>query len=296
MSSSSKAVRPEDYRVDGNVAVDLAALPTRPALAAVGNRKLRALLGTEVTRFATLQERLYAESRRALLLVFQGMDAAGKDSTVKHVTSGVNPQGFRITNFTRPTFKEMEYSWLQRHWPALPERGRIGIFNRSHYEEAVTLRVFPDLLAARKLPLRKVDDGFWQERLRDILAFERHLVRNGTTVVKFFLHVSKKEQKKRLLGRLRDPAKNWKFDPADMVARGRWDEYQRAYQAAFNATSTSETPWYIVPADHKGAMRAIVATIVVHALAAMAPRFPTPDAKLRREIVSARKALEAPSA
>ena len=293
---SSSSIHPDNYRVHADVPVDLAAVPTRPALAALGNKKLRAMLGTEVTQLAALQERLYAESRRALLLVFQGMDAAGKDSTVKHVTSGVNPQGFRITNFTRPTFKEMEYSWLQRHWPALPERGRIGIFNRSHYEEAVTLRVFPDLLAARKLPLRKVDDGFWQERLRDILAFERHLVRNGTTVVKFFLHVSRKEQKKRLLGRLRDPAKNWKFDPADMVARGRWDEYQAAYQAAFDATSTPETPWYVVPADHKGAMRAIVATIVVHALAAMAPRFPTPDQKLRREIVAARKVLEAPGA
>ena len=292
----SSSIHPDNYRVHADAALDLAAVPTRPALAAVGNKKLRAMLGAQVTKFAGLQERLYAESRRALLLVFQGMDAAGKDSTVKHVTSGVNPQGFRITNFTRPTFKEMEYSWLQRHWPALPERGRIGIFNRSHYEEAVTLRVFPDLLAARKLPLRKVDDGFWQERLRDILAFERHLVRNGTTVVKFFLHVSRKEQKKRLLGRLRDPAKNWKFDPADMVARGRWDDYQRAYQAAFDATSTPETPWYVVPADHKGAMRAIVATIVVHALTAMAPRFPTPDANLRREIVAARKVLEGPSA
>ena len=292
----SSSIHPDNYRVHADAALDLAAVPTRPALAAVGNKKLRAMLGAQVTKFAGLQERLYAESRRALLLVFQGMDAAGKDSTVKHVTSGVNPQGFRITNFTRPTFKEMEYSWLQRHWPALPERGRIGIFNRSHYEEAVTLRVFPDLLAARKLPLRKVDDGFWQERLRDILAFERHLVRNGTTVVKFFLHVSRKEQKKRLLGRLRDPAKNWKFDPADMVARGRWDDYQRAYQAAFDATSTPETPWYVVPADHKGAMRAIVATIVVHALTAMAPRFPTPDANLRREIVAARKVLEGPGA
>ena len=292
----SSSIHPDNYRVHADAALDLAAVPTRPALAAVGNKKLRAMLGAQVTKFAGLQERLYAESRRALLLVFQGMDAAGKDSTVKHVTSGVNPQGFRITNFTRPTFKEMEYSWLQRHWPALPERGRIGIFNRSHYEEAVTLRVFPDLLAARKLPLRKVDDGFWQERLRDILAFERHLVRNGTTVVKFFLHVSRKEQKKRLLGRLRDPAKNWKFDPADMVARGRWDDYQRAYQAAFDATSTPETPWYVVPADHKGAMRAIVATIVVHALTAMAPRFPTPDANLRREIIAARKVLEGPGA
>ena len=296
MSKSTDAIAPADYLIAGKAGADLRARPTRPALARVGNKALRAMLGGQVTRFAQLQERLYAESRRALLLVFQGMDAAGKDSTIKHVTSGVNPQGFRITNFTRPTFKEMEYSWLQRHWPALPERGRIGIFNRSHYEEAVTLRVFPDLLAARKLPPQPVDDGFWQERLRDILAFERHLVRNGTIVVKFFLHVSKKEQKKRLLGRLNDPAKNWKFDPADMVARGRWNAYQRAYEAAFDATSTPDTPWYVVPADHKGAMRAIVAAIVVHTLAAMEPQFPTPDAKLHEAIAAARKTLAAADA
>ena len=287
------AVAAEDYRVAEGVAPDLAALPTRSPLAALGNKKLRTMLQGQVTRFAALQERLYAESRRALLLVFQGMDAAGKDSTIKHVTSGVNPQGFRVTNFTRPTFKEMEYSWLQRHWPALPERGRIGIFNRSHYEEAVTLRVYPDLLAARKLPPQPVDDNFWQERLRDIVAFERHLARNGTTLVKFFLHVSKKEQKKRLLARLNDPAKNWKFDPSDLVARARWTEYKHAYEAAFGATSTQEAPWYVVPADHKGAMRVIVAAIVIETLAAMAPRFPKPDAKLLEDIAAARQALGA---
>ena len=287
------AVAAEDYRVPEGAAPDLAALPTRSPLAALGNKKLRTMLQGQVTRFAALQERLYAESRRALLLVFQGMDAAGKDSTIKHVTSGVNPQGFRVANFTRPTFKEMEYSWLQRHWPALPERGRIGIFNRSHYEEAVTLRVFPDLLAARKLPPQPVDDNFWQERLRDIVAFERHLARNGTTLAKFFLHVSKKEQKKRLLGRLNDPAKNWKFDPSDLVARARWNEYQHAYEAAFGATSTKEAPWFVVPADHKGAMRVIVAAIVIDTLAAMAPRFPKPDPKLLEDIAAARQALGA---
>ena len=282
-----------EFRVDPGCAVVLDALPTLPAAAALRPKKLRKLLAAEVRKFARLQERLYAESRQALLLVFQGMDAAGKDSTIKHVTSGVNPQGFRVTNFTRPTFKEMEYSWLQRHWPALPERGRIGIFNRSHYEEAVTLRVYPDLLAARKLPPQPVDDNFWQERLRDIVAFERHLARNGTTVVKFFLNVSKEEQKARLVGRLNRPAKHWKYDPSDIEARSRWDAYHAAYEAAFAATSTTEAPWYIVPADSKPAMRLIVASIIVETLAGMAPEFPKPDAKLLQAIEEARQALDA---
>ena len=282
-----------EFRVESGCAVHLAALPTLPELAALRTKKLRTLLGEQVRRFGRLQERLYAASRQALLLVFQGMDAAGKDSTIKHVTSGVNPQGFRVTNFTRPTFKEMEYSWMQRHWPALPERGRIGIFNRSHYEEAVTLRVYPDLLAARKLPPQPVDDNFWQERLRDIVAFERHLTRNGTTVVKFFLNVSKEEQKRRLIERLNKPAKNWKFDPSDLAARNQWDAYHQAYETAFKATSTVEAPWYIVPADSKPAMRLIVASIIVETLAAMAPEFPKPDAKLLQAINEARKALGA---
>ena len=271
--------------------VNLASAPTVPACADLGNKKLRSALGKRVRRFSDLQERLYAQNSQALLLVFQGMDAAGKDSTVKHVTSGVNPQGFRVTNFSRPTGKELEHSWLQRHWPPLPERGRIGIFNRSHYEEAVTLRVHPELLRARKLPPSLANDAFWRERLCDIVAFEKHLAANGTAVVKFFLNVSKKEQKRRLLERLNDPAKNWKFDPSDLAARGRWDDYQRAYEAAFAQTSTAEAPWYVVPADHKPAMRLIVATVVVETLAAMKPQFPKPDQRLLEEIAKAKVRL-----
>jgi len=271
--------------------VDLDALDTVPSFARRGKSAMREMLDRYVTRFAELQEAMYAESRQALLLVFQGMDASGKDSTIKHVTTGVNPQGFRVSNFRQPTYKDMEYSYLHRHWMTLPERGRIGIFNRSHYEEVVTLRVNPDLLAGRKLPPRPVDDAFWEERLRDIVAFERHLVGNGTTIVKFFLNVSKKEQRARLLERLNDPTKHWKFDPADIEARGRWDDYITAYESAFQATSTKQAPWYVVPGDSKPAMRVIVAAIIVEALSGMKPRYPEPDPKLSRAIKAARKAL-----
>ena len=168
--------------------------------------------------------------------------ASGKDSAIKWVTSGVNPQGFRVSSFTRPTSQEIEHTWLHRHWLTLPERGRIGIFNRSHYEEVVTLRVHPEFLAARKLPPRPVDETFWDERLADIVAFERHLASNGTTVLKFYLNVSRAEQKRRLSDRLRNPEKHWKFDPSDLEARKRWDAYQRAYEAAFQATSTPTAP------------------------------------------------------
>ena len=185
----------------------------------------------------------------------------------------------------------MEYSYLHRHWMTLPERGRIGIFNRSHYEEVVTLRVNPDLLAGRKLPPRPVDDAFWDERLRDIVAFEQHLVQNGTTIVKFFLNISKKEQKARLLERLNDPTKYWKFDPADLEARARWDDYKRAYESAFQTTSTRQAPWYVIPGDNKPAMRVIVAAIIVETLAGMKPRYPEPDPALARAIKTARQAL-----
>ena len=271
--------------------VDLGKLATVPAIARRGKSALRGMLEQRVTRFAELQEAMYAESRQALLLVFQGMDASGKDSTIKHVTTGVNPQGFRVSNFRQPTYKDMEYSYLHRHWMTLPERGRIGIFNRSHYEEVVTLRVNPDLLAGRKLPPGPIDDAFWSERLRDIVAFERHLIRNGTTIVKFFLNISKKEQKARLLERLDDPTKHWKFDPSDLKARSRWDDYLRAYEWAFEATSTKQAPWYIVPGDNKPAMRVIVASIIIETLSRMKPRYPEPDATLQRAIKAARKAL-----
>ena len=289
------AIDTAEHLVREGAEVRLAALPTHPPAAALPAKKLRKALAKQVNRFSMLQERLYAENSRALLLVFQGMDAAGKDSTIKHVTSGVNPQGFRITNFTRPTTMELQHSWLQRHWPPLPERGRIGIFNRSHYEEAVTLRVHPEWLSARKVPSTNVNDQFWHDRLRDIVAFEAHLVRNGTRVVKFFLNVSKNEQKRRLMARLNDPAKNWKFDPSDLAARWRWDDYQHAYEVALSRTSTANAPWYVVPADHKPTMRFIVATVVVQALTAMAPRFPEPDANLLESIERAKGQLLTPN-
>ena len=279
------------YRIAPGEKVDLESLATVPSFVRRGKSALREMLDRTVTRFAELQEAMYAESRQALLLVFQGMDASGKDSTIKHVTTGVNPQGFRVSNFRQPTYKDMEYSYLHRHWMTLPERGRIGIFNRSHYEEVVTLRVNPDLLAGRRLPPRPVDDAFWDERLRDIVAFEHHLVGNGTTIVKFFLNVSKKEQKARLLERLNDPTKHWKFDPADLEARARWDDYKRAYESAFEATSTKLAPWYVIPGDNKPAMRVVVAAVIVDTLARMKPRYPEPDPAMARAIKAARKAL-----
>ena len=300
-----------DYRVAPDATVDLAAWPTRPPLAERSRAVLRRKLRRRVRRFAALQEKLYAERRQALLLIFQGMDAAGKDSTVKYVTSGVNPQGFVITNFGPPTAEQLRHSWLQRHWAVLPGRGRIGIFNRSHYEEVVTLRAQPHLLAGRRLfagaahpqaaPTTRLigettstappDEDFWQQRYSDIVAFEQHLATDGTTIVKFFLHISKEEQRQRLLRRLDDPAKRWKFDPSDVQARRLWDDYQSAYGAALGATSTATAPWYVIPADSKPAARVLVASIVVATLKAMAPRFPEPLATQQSELDAARKML-----
>ena len=284
-------IHTDDYRIEPGAAVDLTSLPTLPAFAELGKHKLRKALRERVRRFSTWQELLYAEDRRAVLLVFQGMDASGKDSAIKRVTSGVNPQGFRVTNFNRPSSQEIEFSWLHRHWLTLPERGRIGIFNRSHYEEVVTLRVHPEYLRARKLPPRPVDKAFWDERLADIVAFEDHLVRNGTSVLKFYLNVSPEEQKRRLTDRLRNPKKHWKFDPSDLEARQHWDGYRRAYEAAFQATSTATAPWYVIPADSKPAARVIIATIVVETLATMEPRFPDADDALVKDIQTLRRSL-----
>ena len=289
---TEEALQGHRYRVAPGATVDLASMATLPALADRKDKRfLRSLLQQRVERFSELQDKLYGEGRQALLLVFQGMDAAGKDSTIKRVTAGVNPQGFRVADFVRPTALEMKHSWLHRHWLALPERGRIGIFNRSHYEEVVTVRVRPELIAERKLPPRRIDDEFWSERLADIVSFEQHLCRNGFSVVKFFLHVSKSEQRRRLVKRIGDPDKHWKFDLADLEARSLWAGYQQAYGTAIQATSTTEAPWYVVPADDKPAMRAIVAAVVVDALEAMAPEYPQPDAKLRRDIGTAQRTL-----
>jgi PPK2 family polyphosphate:nucleotide phosphotransferase len=213
------------------------------------------------------QELLWANSTHALLVVLQAMDAAGKDGTIKHVMSGVNPQGCDVTAFKQPSAEELGHDFLWRAAQALPERGRIGIFNRSYYEEVLVVRVHPELLArGRAVPGKKPAKTVWQERYEDINTFEHHLHRNGTRVVKIFLHVSKEEQKRRFLQRLDDPAKYWKFSAADLAERGHWDDYMAAYEEALTATSTAWAPWYVVPADHKYTLRALVGGIVVHTI------------------------------
>ena len=288
---SKVPVNIDEHRIEPGVVVDLFALATRSALAERRPGALKRMLRKRVKRLASLQEKLYAERRRALLLVFQGMDAAGKDSNIKYVTSGVNPQGFLVTNFGPPSSEELRHSWLQRHWEALPGRGSIGIFNRSHYEEVVTLRAQPDLLARRNLPKQQIDESFWQQRFDDIVNFEEHLSSDGTAVIKFFLHISKEEQRRRLRRRLDKPAKYWKFDPSDLRARSLWDDYQCAYAAAIAATSTTAAPWYVIPADSKPAARVLVASIIVATLKAMAPSFPPPIAT-EQELEVARASLQ----
>ncbi len=222
------------------------------------------------------------------------MDASGKDGVISHVVAGVNPQGVRVASFRRPDSLELAHDWLWRHALALPERGLIGIFNRSHYEEVVTVRVHPGQLAGEAVePARASDDAFWERRFEAIVGWERHLVSCGTRVVKFFLHVSEEEQRKRLLARVTDPEKQWKFSPEDVADRARWEAFQAAYETALRATSTGEAPWYAVPADHKWLSRTAIARIVVNHLECMDPRFPEPDEETRRAAAEAVEALRA---
>ena len=221
-----------------------------------------------------------------MLLIFQAMDAAGKDSAIKHVMSGLNPQGTDVHSFKRPSEEELDHDYLWRSVKALPERGRIGIFNRSHYEEVLVVRVHPEILERQKLPAPLVTRRLWRERFEDINAFERHLSRNGVVIRKFFLHVSKAEQRRRFLERLDDPAKNWKFSAGDLDERDRWRDYMRAYEDVLSQTSTDEAPWFIVPADHKWFTRVVIADLVVDALQSLKLALP----KLSKEEESARAA------
>ena len=241
---------------------------------------------------ATAQELLYAAHSHALLVIFQAPDAAGKDGTIKHVMSGVNPQGCSVSSFKVPSGEELDHDFLWRCSKVLPERGRIGIFNRSYYEEVLVARVHPEVLAGEGLPLvAGHGEKLWAARYEDINAFERHLVRNGTRVVKFFLHVSKGEQKKRLLERLEDPAKYWKFSSADLAGRAYFGDYQRAYEVAITATSTPWAPWYVVPADHKYLMRALVAGVLTHTVEQLDLHLPKASPEQRAEIEQHRQAL-----
>jgi len=244
-----------------------------------------------VEAMAELQDVLYAQDRWSLLLIFQAMDAAGKDGTIKHVMSGVNPQGCQVSSFKGPTSEDLDHDYLWRCVKQLPERGRIGIFNRSYYEETLVVRVHPEFLAGQKLPKECVTKDIWKERFQDIRAFERYLYRNGTAVVKFFLHISKEEQQKRFLERLDDPEKNWKFSVNDARERGFWDDYMEAYEETIRETASEKSPWYVVPADNKWFTRVIVAAAVIDALAAMKLQYPKVSEAKRQELAATRKEL-----
>jgi len=237
------------------------------------------------------QEMLYAQDRWSLLLIFQAMDAAGKDSTIKHVMSGVNPQGCQVFSFKQPSQEDLDHDFLWRYVKRLPERGRIGIFNRSYYEEVLVVRVHEDILKKQRLPPRLVGKRIWDERLADIAHFEDYLARQGTIVLKFFLHLSRDEQKKRFMARLDRPEKNWKFSSADVRERQYWDDYMEAYEAAIGTTATRHAPWFVVPADNKWFTRLVVAAAIVEAVEMLDLEFPAVDAARRKELVAARAAL-----
>jgi len=249
-------------------------------------------LQTGIEALAELQDMLYAQDRWAVLLVFQAMDAAGKDGAIKHVMSGVNPQGCQVHAFKAPSPEELDHDYLWRCMRRLPERGRIGIFNRSYYEEVLVVRVHEELLARQKLPPALVTKSIWDDRYEDIRNVERYLGRNGVLIRKFFLHVSKKEQKKRFLERLDNPDKNWKFSMADAKERGHWDHYQKAYEDMIRATATKDAPWYVVPADHKWFTRVVVAAAIIDALGSLDLKFPEVDEEKKKELAAARIALE----
>jgi PPK2 family polyphosphate:nucleotide phosphotransferase len=257
-----------------------------------GKKKAKELLAAGVARLADLQDKLYAQDRWGVLLIFQAMDAAGKDGTIKHVMSGVNPQGCQVYSFKAPSAEEVNHDFLWRTTKCLPEQGRIGIFNRSYYEEVLTVRVHPELLAREKVPPRLVTKKIWSERFESIADLEKHLARNGMVVLKFFLNVSRKEQKRRLLERLDMPDKNWKLSEADAKERRLWKPYMACYEEAIRATARPWAPWYVVPADNKWFTRLVVAGAIIDALERLDLRYPAVDDAKRRELAAARRLLD----
>lgn len=243
-------------------------------------------------RLRDLQEKLYAQDNWSVLLIFQGMDAAGKDSAIEHVMSGINPQGCQVYSFKQPSSKELDHDFMWRTTKSVPERGRIGIFNRSYYEEVLVVRVHPEILEKQKIPRELVTKNIWRERFEDIAAFEKYLARNGTLILKFFLNVSKEEQRQRFLDRLEEPAKNWKFSLADVSERKLWDKYQAAYQEILRHTSAKHAPWYVVPADHKWFGRVVISSAIVSAMEKLDLRFPEVEKGALEELKKVRDALE----
>jgi PPK2 family polyphosphate:nucleotide phosphotransferase len=248
-------------------------------------------LARGVTALAELQDKLYAQDKWAVLLIFQAMDAAGKDGAIKHVMSGVNPQGCQVFSFKSPSNEDLDHDYLWRCMKCLPNRGHIGIFNRSYYEEVLVVRVHPEFMTKQKLPPKLVGKKIWEERFEDIRNFERYLARNGVIVRKFFLHVSKKEQKQRFLDRIEDPLKNWKFSSNDANERDYWDDYMTAYEEMIQETATKEAPWYVVPADNKWFTRVVVASAVIEALASLDLAYPKVDQSKLKELAAAKKKL-----
>jgi len=286
-------IRSDDFRVHAGTAVKLKNWPTKVKPCYKSKAHYQELLAQHVARLSAQQNLLYADDRYSLLLIFQAMDAAGKDGAIKHVMSGVNPQGCQVFSFKHPSASELQHDFLWRTTRSLPERGRIGIFNRSHYEEVLIVRVHPEILRSENLPDDLIGKhGVWQERYRSITDLEHHLHRNGTRIVKFFLHLSKEEQRKRFLARIDDPDKNWKLSVGDIQERKFWKQYMHAYEACLSATSTPYAPWYVVPADDKENARLIVSQIVLEALDGLELSYPRPSAQHRRELRSIRKLLE----
>ena len=281
----------EPFRVDDTRAFRLASYKTAER-GGIDKDSGQEIIKANRDRLSDLQEKLYAQDRWSLLLIFQGMDAAGKDSAIESVFDGVNPQGCDVHSFKQPSTEELDHDFMWRAARRLPERGRIGIFNRSYYEEVLVVRVHPEILAKQKVPPKLVTKNIWRERFEDISAFEKYLARNGTLVLKFFLNVSKEEQRRRFLDRLEEPAKNWKFSMGDVAERKLWDRYQAAYQDMIRHTSSLDAPWHIVPADHKWFARVVVGSAIVGALDRLDLRFPKVDKSELGEFKKVRKALK----
>jgi PPK2 family polyphosphate:nucleotide phosphotransferase len=279
------------FRYDGSGAFHLKSHKTN-AKGGIDKEKGEKILEAYRKRLNDFQEKLYAQDRWSLLLIFQGMDASGKDSAIKSIFDGVNPQGCEVTSFKQPSTLELDHDFLWRSTIALPQRGRIGIFNRSYYEECLVTRVHPEILAKEKIPGRLITKNIWRERFEDISGFERYLSRNGTVILKFFLNVSKEEQRERFLDRLDEPSKNWKFSMADISERALWNRYQAVYQDIVRHTSTPTAPWYVVPADHKWFARVVIGSAILNALEGLDLRFPRADKASSQEFERVRQALE----
>jgi PPK2 family polyphosphate:nucleotide phosphotransferase len=285
-------LHPKDFRVQPGQRVHLKKWPTLIKPAYRSEKEYGHILADHIRELSALQSLLYASNQYALLLIFQAMDAAGKDGAIKHVMSGVNPQGCQVFSFKHPSATELTHDFLWRTSVALPERGKIGIFNRSYYEEVLIVRVHPELLRAQRIPDHADATGrIWKQRYESILDLERHLHRNGTRIVKFFLHLSKEEQRRRFLARIDDPEKNWKFSAADLVERDRWKDYMAAYEDCLEATSTGHAPWYVVPADDKENARLIVSQVLLDTMSRLKMRYPASDLAKLKELQAIRKRL-----